>query len=98
MKKLSDDEFEQKIQHMRELYLENHDKSEFKTAMAAKLSFLDHFRSRDNQKARLRRQLSELEIKRCRATLDKKSAQKFDQKLAMKKALFKQLLDEKNDN
>lgn len=62
MKKLSDDEFEQRIQHMRELYLENHDKSELKTAMAAKLSFLDRFRSRDNQKARLRRQLSELEI------------------------------------
>ncbi len=77
MKKLSDDEFEQRIQHMRELYLENHDKSELNTAMAAKLSFLDRFRSRDNQKARLRRQLSELEIKRCRATLDKKSARWF---------------------
>ena len=98
MKKLSDDEFEQRIQHMRELYLENHDKSELKTAMAAKLSFLDRFRSRDNQKARLRRQLSELEIKRCRATLDKKSAQKFDQKLAMKKALFKKLLAERDDD
>ena len=98
MKKLSDDEFEQRIQHMRELYLDNQDKSDLKPAMAAKLSFLDRFRSRDNQKARLRRQLSELEIKRCQATLDKKSAQKFDQKLAMKKALFKKLLDERDDD
>ncbi|GFH41020.1 hypothetical protein [Pseudolactococcus insecticola] len=95
MKKMSDDAYEKKIQHMRELYLENHDKSELSAHMVAKLSFLDHFRSRENQKARLRRQLSELEIKRCRATLDRKSSQKFEQKLAMKKALFKRLLDEK---
>lgn len=95
MKKLSDVEYEQKIQHMRELYLENHDKSDLDRVIAAKISFLDRFRSRDHQKARLRRQLSELEIKRCRATLDKKSAQKFDQKLAMKKALFKKLLDDR---
>lgn len=96
MKKMSDDECEQKIQQMRELYLENHDKSELKSTLVAKASFLDRFRSREQQKARLRRQLSELEIKRCRVTLDKKSAQKVDQKLAMKKALFKQLLDEKD--
>jgi hypothetical protein len=95
MKKMSNVECEQKIQQMRELYLEHHDKSELDATTIAKLSFLDRFRSRDNQKARLRRQLSELEIKRCRATLDKKSAQKFDQKLAMKKALFRKLLDDR---
>lgn len=96
MKKMSDDECEQRIQQMRELYLENHDKSELQQGVVAKASFLDRFRSREQQKAHLRRQLSELEIKRCRATLDKKSAQKFEQKLAMKKALFKQLSDEKD--
>ncbi|GFH42759.1 hypothetical protein Hs30E_13100 [Lactococcus hodotermopsidis] len=97
MKKMSDDEFEQKIQQMRELYLENHgDKCELNAQnISAHSPFLDRFRSLDNQKARLRRQLSELEVKRCRASLDKKSLQKLEQKLAIKKALFKKLLDEK---
>src|SRR5574342_172063 len=88
MKKMSDDEFEKQIHHMREIYVENHDKSDLRPSFNVKSSFFDRFRSLESQKAKLRRQLSELEIKRCRATLDKKSDQKLDQKLALKKALY----------
>lgn len=95
MKKMSDDECEQQIHHMREIYLENHDKSDLSTKYNVKSSFFDRFRSLENQKAKLRRQVSELEIKRCRATLEKKADRRLDQKLAMKKALYKKLLDDK---
>lgn len=95
MKSLSDDECQQKIQEMRKQYLENESHHNLDTNLSVKASFFDRFRSLENQKERLRRQVAELEVKRCRATLDKKSAQKVDEKLAIKKALFKKLLDEK---
>lgn len=95
MKRLSDDDCQKEIQEMRRLYLENDEHHDLDTNLSVKASFFDRFRSLENKKERLRRQLAELEVKRCRATLDKKSAQKVDEKLAIKKALFKKLLDEK---
>jgi hypothetical protein len=97
MKTMSDDDFEEKIQQMREQYVENLDTRDTEELIGVKGSFFDRFRSREQQKSRLRRQLSELEVKKCRAILDKKSVKKLDQMLVLKKALFKKLLDEEQD-
>ena len=56
-----------------------------------RLEYIDSGESDFTKKEKLKRQLTELEIKRCRALLSKKSCAKIDQKINQKKDLFKKI-------
>ena len=56
-----------------------------------RLEYVDSGESDFTKKEKLKRQLTELELKRCRALLGKKSCIKIDQKINQKKELFKKI-------
>jgi len=56
-----------------------------------KLAIIRSNESDSVKKERLKRQLAQLELKRCKSQLDKKNCNKIEQKIAHKKEIFKKI-------